>query len=594
MATIALFVAMLGVVLGAAALLLILWVAAQANRLAQVMADARIITADSKAPVIRSLAGDPVTASATERTITGLIAPYNIPGDTSDGALIVAPGAFQLPADLTRVKLLNGHDRERPIAYLTAVRDQPEGLFGTFVVRSGPDGDEALTAVRERIRDGLSYEASRAEYSADRSTVVSARLDAVALCSVPAYDDARAIAASRHERHDMLTLESARALLANSDAPDHERAAAIAYLLAHADATDADRAAANEAAGNSTDATDANDAGQTDADADTPNPALVTAAQVPFGLRSLTAGRSGRALTAEQGVARMANALRGAVDAGQVNAALADVIPANDSGAGLLRPQWLGELWTAQNVQRDFIDAYSHAPLSSGLKVQGWRWVNKPEVGPWAGNKTEIPTNPVKTEPADAPIERIAGGWDVDRIFFDLGDAGFLQSFLAAATEDYGRKSEDAFALKIAAAASVAPDKAANLLEAMDVAARALSMRGARVSSIAMSTDLWSQYLAIKASDAPWWLQNQGSVNLADSTTNAAHLSAFANHALPAGTVIAGDRRAATYYEAAGSPIRVQAVNVPLGGIDLGVYGYNATLIHDKTGIVRVNVGAGE
>lgn len=611
------FLAVAALVAGLSAWACLLWLAYKCDALART-----VTMGHHPAGRHRSTPGDNLTAAARPgdrltadnagpvtvaqgRTVEGLLVPYGVPGDTSGGSYAVEPGAFELPADLSRIKLLYGHDRERPIGYLTATRDDGRGLWGTFAIASGTDGDAALQAVRDRIRDGLSYEVSRVRYSADRKRVVGARLDAVALCSVPAYDDARAVAASRNG--DAMSIEQAREILADRSRSAQLRAAAAAFLLAAPDATDADRATAREAqiaaAGPDDDGQDdgqdddgQGDDGQGDGSAGTTGTAAaasVSAGRAPAGVGTMT-GRRGRAtLTAEQAVDRMAAALRGAVDAGQVNAALADVIPANDGGQGFMgRGQWIGELWSAQNVRRPFIESFGPtARLTSGVKVHGWRWVNKPEVGPWSGNKTEIPTNPVSTEPADAPIERTAGGWDVDRIYFDLGDAGFLQSFLAAATQDYGRKSEIAFAADVLAAASVAPDPADDMLTALDIAARALTMRGAAVSSIAMSVDLWTEYLGMTTAEAPWWLAKSGSVDLRTSETNVSqNLSIFAAPNLPAGTLIAGDRQALTYHEASPAPIRVQAVNVPQGGIDLGVYGYHATLVHDPTGLVRVNV----
>ena len=567
------------------------WLAVKVGTLAELAQPGRI-TADAVGDVVRAENSAPATADADRRTIEGLIVPYGVPGDTSAGPVIVDRGVFQLPSDPSRIKLLLGHDRERPVGYLVAHREDNRGLWGTFAIAATPEGDAALAAVRDRTRDGLSFEVSRARYSPDRARLTAARLDAVALCAVPAYDDARALAASRTGESNMLTLETARAILAAADSSAQDRAAAAAYLASHPEATDADRSAAAaevRPTGEPSDDADADSGDNTDADAG--NAAVsVGAGRAPAGI---TAGRHGARVTAEQGIARLSTALRGAADAGQVNAALADVVPANDAGLGFMgQGQWVGEFWTAQAIRRDFIESFQRATLTSGTKVNGWRWVNKPEVGPWSGNKTEVPTNAVATEPAEAAITRTAGGWDIDRIFFDLGDASFLQSFLAAATQDYGVKTEAEFAEDILAAATDAP-ASASLTGALVLLARTLTMRGARLSTVGMSADVFAEYLEMPANEAPWWLARQGSVDLSDGSTSAGGVNVTVIPSLPTGTVIAADRRAATYYEASPAPIRVQAVNVPLGGIDLGVYGYHATLIHDPTAIVTTTVTAG-
>jgi HK97 family phage prohead protease len=588
MATVAMVFGFLGMLFGGTSLAAVLWVAHKANILAEQLGPDRI-TADNAADVVRALAGEPVTASSSERTVTGLIVPYGTPGDTSAGSYAVEPGAFQLPADLSRVKLLRGHDRNASVGYLASTREDSAGLWGTFAVAPGPDGDEAIAAVRARTRDGLSYEVSRVQYSTDRTRVVAARLDAVALCSVPAYDDARAVAASRQENLPMLTLESARAILADANASDADRAAAIAYLSAHTDATDADRAAVAAAAGNSPADTDAPGDGGTGAPAatDAPNLAAVTAGRPP-GI-SIHGNRRPAQLTAEQGIERLAAQLRGAVDAGQINAALADVVPADDTGQGFLRAQWIGELWTAVRADRPFIDSINRARLTSGLKVHGWKWETRPEVDAYAGNKAEIPTNPVRTVPAEEPIRRTAGGWDVDRIYFDLGDAGFLSAFLNAASQDYAVKTEAQVVADLLADST--PATADTLLSALGVIAGELSEIGASPSFIGVSPDLWEDYLSITSADAPWWLTKQSTVALSGGgSSNVADLRVFSSPSLPAGTVLGGDRRAATYYEAQPSPIRVQAVNIPQGGIDLGVFGYDALLVNDARALIKTSV----
>jgi hypothetical protein len=72
-----------------------------------------------------------------------------------------------------------------------------------------------------------------------------------------------------------------------------------------------------------------------------------------------------------------------------------------------------------------------------------------------------------------------------------------------------------------------------------------------------------------------------------------ADLKFFVDPGLAAGTVLAGDRQAATHFEAAGSPLRVQAVNIPNGGIDIGVFGYAGDLLNDGRGLVKQAVTAG-
>jgi hypothetical protein len=137
------------------------------------------------------------------------------------------------------------------------------------------------------------------------------------------------------------------------------------------------------------------------------------------------------------------------------------------------------------------------------------------------------------------------------------------------------------------------PATAADFPEALAVIGSTLGGAGARPSFVSLSSDLWAGYLNMSASDAPWWLTagNAGATNVVDGTSNPLGLNIFVDPTLPAQTVLGGDRRAATHYEPRGNPFRVQAVNIPNGGVDIGVFGFAADLVNDSRGLVAVTVG---
>jgi len=56
---------------------------------------------------------------------------------------------------------------------------------------------------------------------------------------------------------------------------------------------------------------------------------------------------------------------------------------------------------------------------------------------------------------------------------------------------------------------------------------------------------------------------------------------------VPAGTIIAGNRKAATFKELGSTPIRVEAIDMTNGGVDGGVFGYYATLLNNPTAIQK-------
>ena len=430
-------------------------------------------------------------------------------------------------------------------------------------------GDLSLVEAEHRVRDAFSVELDDIELDGD--LIVAGELIAVAQLAVPAFPDARvaAVAAQRQNGSPMPNDPHATAPGTGTPDTDDDDQTTIDVVGPPADGDDVD--------------TDDDD---DDADdGETPPAAPVRATRRPAGL---PAGRSrrGGGMSFTRTVETLRRTLVQRGPAAMV-AALADITPAADTGGGFLRPQWLDELWTPVAARRDFIESVGHSPLTSGLKVYGWKWETTPQVGPYAGNKTAIPTNQAKTVPAEVPVERFAGGWDIDRIYVDLGDPGFLEAFFRAAVADLANKQEagmaDALLAEATPGATGAP---ADLWGQIDLAARMLMQQGARLTFAGISTDLWADYISGTATDVPWWVVKGNVPSLSDGTGSAADFRFFANADLPPGTVLAGDKQAVTFYE---SPtIRVQAVNIPNGGVDLAVFSYQATMVNDARGLVNV------
>jgi hypothetical protein len=223
------------------------------------------------------------------------------------------------------------------------------------------------------------------------------------------------------------------------------------------------------------------------------------------------------------------------------------------------------------------------------MRVYGWKWETRPVVGDYAGNKTPIPSNPVSMVPAEATAYRQAGGWDVDRIFVDLGAPGFLEAMFSAAAADLANKSEGKVGAALLADATAAA--AESVPQALSVIGRNLGAIGAAVSFVSMSVDLWDGYLAMTSDEAPWWLSGTSSVSVTGQDGSLGGQSIWCDPELPAGTMLGGDRRAATYFEA-GQPVRITAQNIPNGGVDIGLFSYAAMIINDPRALVAVTVTA--
>jgi HK97 family phage prohead protease len=486
------------------------------------------------------VASDAVVAAAgaapTDRTLRGLALPYAADGRTSAGRVRASAGRVRWASDLRRIKVFAGHDRSRPVGYVTALRETGDGLTAEIHIAQTPDGDAALLEAREGTRDALSVELEDAELD-DAGELIAAELVAIALVPLPAFSDAR-IAAELNEP-----------ALTPPPAPAAPPAAPPSAAPAHGRA-----------------------------------PAALTAQRRP------AAG----ALTADQAAAQIAAAyVDGGRTAAALNAALANITPTSTTSAATNPVQWLGELWTPEYTQLDWANAITTATLT-GMRLTGWKRNDPgPVISPYAGDKAPIPTDGnLSFEPVNVLAHRHAVGADFDRIWIDFGDESVINTWLRLVTQDYAKKLDAAIGAAILAEAT-AGGTAADVIAAVRLAAQTLKRAGANVSFIALASDLYAAYLDIPTAAAPWWLTSSSSVDLAGATGNVNNLRVFESPILPAGTVTAGDRRAATQYTPRGNPFTVRAVDLANGGVDVGVFGYSAELVNDPLGIVTVTVTAG-
>lgn len=505
-----------------------------------------------------------------DRTLAGLAVPFGVASrPTANGRRY---RFHRPPANAAEsVDLVREHDPDAVIGRLAGWVPRAEGLGARARLFSTTAGNDALIEAAERVRPGFSVSADADEAGLTRAA------DGV-------YDvgDWTALHLGLVRRPAF-----AEALIAASEGTGDQEDGDAGDGDQHEDQTEEGTDEGLDDDTDDDDDTDTDD--ETEGDTMPGAQNVQAAAQVPPEHRRSRRGPRTLIEAAEAiaGAAARHGVVPGETDPGRINAALSDVTPGDGSnglGDAFLRPEWLGELWTPENTDRPFVNAVGTTPLRS-MKWQGWKWGVKPAVDKYAGNKTAIPSNQVTILPAEGDAYRVAGGWDVDRIFLDLGSPDFIAAMFTAATVDYNMKSEGWLAADLVAGATDAGD-ADSLVEALDLAARTLSGNGAQMSFVAMATDLWAEFLVLPESDVPWWLRNQARIDLAGTSTDVAGIRIFVDDGLADGTLVAGDRRAVDFRET--GPIRVQAVNIPNGGIDIALFGYQGTLIQDARGLVTV------
>ena len=518
-----------------------------------------------------TLSTEAVTAASAAdggRLLTGLAVPWGLQGGaTSHGRMTVDRGAVSLPSDLRRVKLLRDHDRTSPVGYLQAAEDTDQGLVLTFRVASTPSGDAALLEATEGVRDGLSVEVD--DPVIRNGHLTGGRLVAVAQCAVPAWDDAR------------MALTATEATDPPPDTPAPSSAPGHPAPVPGADPESPE------------DDDDDDDDDDTPPTADPATPSedpmepstTVTAARVS----PAVATPRPAPVTFQAAMTAMAAYSRGEIDERGVRAALTDIVPANDVGEGLLRPAWIGEVWNATYAARDLIDSITHLALpATGTKVVGFGWGTRPIGGPYSGNKADIPSGPASTKALEAPVLRWAGGNDIDRIYIDRGDAGFRAAYFSALAQDYALDTEAAVVEALLTDATPGTAGLADLPSVLVDAGMQLATIGATLSFVACAADVYTGAFAITSQEAPWLL-GSASADIRGVGVTIGGIRVFSDPNLPAATVLAGDRRAATFWEAT-PPIRLETVNIPQGGVDWALMGYYAHLTNDARALLAYDL----
>jgi len=493
-----------------------------------------------------------VTCNKGARTITGTATQYNVRANASM-PLMIKPGALKesLNGDLSRIKLMIDHDHSQPVGYVTSFLDDSEKLELTFTVVAGAEGDAALLHAADGRRDGLSvglFDCTGKWCEPDGAKpyyeIENAVLRETSLCAIPAFDDARVseVNANRQEKETLM---------------DDQFVADISAM-------------------------------QTDQAPASPPP-LAVMPPAPAPTSAPGNGLSFAAACEQFDTAIQRDGI------GAVSAALADILPGDDKGNGVLRHQWIGEIWTPEFQRLFFTNLVQHARLTSGTKVHGYKIEFDPNVDFWDGNKTQIPTGGgFKTTPVEADVVRLAGGWDIDRILVDLGSPGFLDSFFRAAIRELHYKQEAYIGSTLLANAQTPDLGASSITDGVEKASTYLQSQGARMSWLALSPDLFTAFMGIRHIDAPWWLaSNSPTPSLSRREGQIADLQFRVIDQLPPGTILAGDRRAATLYLHQPNPIRVQALDIPRGGIDIAIFAYMALLVNDARGLVRLTLPAG-
>ena len=534
-------------------------------------------------------------ANSETRIVSGLLLPYGEIGQTNLGKFSIDQGTVNIPNDPAVVTLNVDHNREEPVGRATQLTETDAGIVGTFKIANTEEGDQLLAEIADGTRAKLSAEVKNVVIRARKA--VSGSLFGAAVVAQGAFPSA-ALLAEFAEDTDPLEEGENVAEDATLEAqildvvPDPEGNVeeiivddlpeqVIVDVVNPADGTVAPTVFVPE--------TQPNTQGDNPMSAATAPETLQAhkAAPVSEGLSTVIsdlsrAAKSGsRSLFAEIAQRDDARAVT------SLFAALEDITfdGVGSVGVNTAQPQWLGELWLGKSYQRKYTALIGSGVLS-GLTMEAWKWNAKPAVAAWSGNKTAVPSNEPSTTPVTITAQRWAGAHDWAREFRDFGRTDVIESALRLMTESYAKVTDDACLTGLlngatdvvagSATTQVAWNRIMDGIEAV--------IATATPTFAVVAQDLYRELVMTTSNDSLAYLN--ASLGLESGT--AAGFQIIPSADLEDGNVLVGAREAATHYELGGSPIRVEAEAISVGGFDLGLFGYSATHVGTPAGLALV------
>lgn len=560
-------------------------------------------------------------ADEAERTVTARLVPFGEEARSNLGRFTVDGPVFELPEDVPTTFGLNiGHAREQPIGAGVVLAERADGYWGTWRIANGPTGDRVLSDVKAGKYKHVSVEA---EVAIADGKAVSGRIFGAALVTpgkAPAFPSATLLATAATDVVD--PTDPTQASYATTETAPDGSIYETETVVEETTDEDPDTGATilTRTTTETTTITPGNPAEGGSQPVTTPAPAPAASApllaQRPATVpASLRAARTAAAQPQVQTVNRrtlyamlaqasrtrnpqLLDRLRSPEVVGTLLAELDDVtFDAAGSPADMIVPQWIGELWSGRAFQRRWIPLFGSAALTSPT-VKGWRWKTRPEVAAYSGNKTAVPSGPVETEPYDVDAQPFAGAHDVDRRYRDFNVAEFWDGYFTAMTESYAKQSDRYVpdqlfdpanaATTAVAAGSVPTGVNATMAQIVD---GALAILDEDLPSFAVVSKAAYRDLALTREQDNLAFLNTA-LGLEEGTVSSFRVVPDGHAGLAGGKVLVGSRSAATVHELAGSPIRIEGLDMERGGIDPGLFGYTAVAIHNPAALALVGATA--
>lgn len=545
-----------------------------------------------------------LTASRTDRTMTGLLVPFGEECRSNLGRFTVDAGAFTIPADFAGMGINTEHQREAVFGAFQSATETTEGIVATFSVANTPAGDQALEDVATGKRKHLSAEV--AEVIISKGKAIGGKLFAAALVAVPAFPSATLLAAAA----DIGLPPVQPAAAADPNAAPTETVEKFTEEITAADGTTQTKTTTRttrvdglittiteeiviEAAAPATTPPEKGAPVAT-----VPNTLTATGTPAPAGLTKRDA--FGIMLAKHQGIAdadMLTNLTESYTKADSLFGALTNV---KHSGSGSVAPyntapQWVDAVWDGVAADPIISDLIDNQALTART-VAGYKITQKPTGGDWAGNGAAITSSALVTTPYTTTAEYFAGGNTISREFFDFGvDAALLNAYFTAQGENYIAWA-DRIALEgiLTAASTVVADNPAALeigagfSALIDGVVEVIANKGGIPTFAIVEANLYKSMMKVPQSSVLGYLNAALGFTQGELAGFSLRPVAAETGIIEAGELLVGVRQGATLFQLPGTPVRVEALQVATGQIDVGLFGYAAYMTNKADAFVKV------
>lgn len=514
--------------------------------------------APASAPV-GVMSGDALTS------LSGLAVPWGVPVSRFGVRLVFTPDTTQVPEDLSTVKLLVGHDDDRPAGYATGARFDDDGLRMDFAVdESHPRAADLMREVGMKWRDGLSVGVEMDQATEDAIWAamwdppdpdadpipLGGTVREVSAVSVPQFNTARIGAAGALARFNHQEGQPAMPTITEPEAPAPPEAMPMADLAA----------------------------------------ALAPFLGVQTGAHPLAEFSSlGEYLLA---------AREGSItDDQRVAFALADQI--TDNNPGVLPPTWLTTIVGIMDRGRPTVTAFG-GPSSAGDSGMSINWPYYDGgyaglIGEQVTEKTEVTTRRVDIKNTSADLKTYAGASDISYQLLRRSAPSYREAYSRILSIAYGVVTDGVFATAVVGAATAAGDTWAigedleGLLAALFAASAQVDDAVGVPADVALASPDVFAAIGTLSGLVPGQYGTQNVGGTADASTlkvNVSGLVITKDRSLPANTLLVSSSEAASWAE--DGPFAVEGDDVAKLGLDVGIWGMGVSKITVPAAIVAV------